>query len=199
MTKSVTIWMPLAEAYEHVMHSEKLDLLATRRLHAVLADGRLHARARYMFLPNMSRREWERIDEPLPRKFWSHDVFRGSDFDETLEADVTWQESRARVKSGPLGACEAYRIEVDQDELFAIWPAQETTKVGRKRLHDREAILAEAAADVRENGRPASMEEFANRVENRMSSKSTDGNYPRRTFLMKHLAPMYKSLKEFAN
>lgn len=199
MTKSVTTWMPLAAAYEHVLRHEQLDLLAKKRLHVVLADGRVHARARYMFLPNMPRREWERTDEPLPGKFWSCDVCRGSDFEETLEADVTWEESRASIKKHPLGDCDAFKIEVDQDELFAIWPGRKTSKAGRKPLHDREAILTEAAAEVSENGRPASLEEFAYRVESRMSSKSTDGNYPRRSFLMELLAAMYESLQESAN
>jgi hypothetical protein len=207
MTKSVTTWKPLSEAFAHVLQYEQLDLLTQHRLRRVLADGRVHARSRYMFLPNMRSGQRERTDEPLPEKFWIFEGLLGSDIEVTWEADVNWQESRASLKqesrasfqgAHPLGACEAYRIEVDQDELFAIWPersaptnATKRSSAGRPPEYDLDAVLIEAAAEATANGLPKTPAEFRAKIKAKLGDRA-----PKNTRLKQLLDPFFWSTKQ---
>ena len=184
-------WMPLSEAHAHVLRAEGHPKLTARDLLKALADERVHARAGRLLAP-MSRPDLrERMDEPLLGDFWMYDL------DPAWRADVSWSESSAVLPQGhPLAPAEAFRIEVDRDELLAIWPsAPETVKAlsaGRPPIYDAGAILAEAGAWIYAHGVPVHEFELIRGVTEILG----EDRVPRSTRMKEIIGPYHKRQRE---
>jgi hypothetical protein len=194
LQKTATItWRPLSKAYEHVLKFERSRELTEWRLRRMLGERKpgvpqVRCRAGCVIAPHQRPELRENVS--LPGDFW---LFESDFVDDVRVAIVDWADDSGKLPSShPFAPWSAYRIEVCWEDLIAIWPKKRSS-AGRKPVHDQKAILAEARAYLRTHARPKSLDQFAAKMEDLLSSKSIDGNYPRRTYLTKLLKPLFES------
>jgi hypothetical protein len=115
---SITTWtpLPLHKALAHVAAHEGSRQLAEKQLLWALGDERrIRSRAGCVIASRAKVRERVRVDQPLPPYFWHWPEYE-------MQASVNWDDDIATISSThPAGPCEAYRIVVAQEDLFAIW------------------------------------------------------------------------------
>jgi hypothetical protein len=178
-------WRPLHEAFEYVLKQEQSVSLTERRLRRVLGKRQKGAQqVRCRAGCTIDRNDEERSNVLLPGDFFmyasSNDALSGN----VSVARVRWNEDEATLPpTHPFAPFAAYRLEVAWQDLIALWPEQRREKTirrrGRKPTYDAQAILNAAHSDIDEHGRPATLEKFYHRMEERLA-----GDSPGRTYLM---------------
>lgn len=199
-----TKWLPLHEALAHVLRHKRSRKRAKQRLLQVLGKRnagvrqvRCRACVTFRTLPP-ERREQDNYE--LDGDFWD---FEYVNFEyEPEPPKIDWDDDSASIpRSHPLGPMKADRIEVAQDDLFAIWPELpgETSKAvlspGKPRKHVPEVILTEAAVFIHNNGLPETLNDFVTTIR-RIFDDKTPGEGPQDTYLKGLLGPLYKRLKQ---
>jgi hypothetical protein len=158
-------WKSLSEALAHVQVHEHSRPLAKRLLVKSFAD-KVRTRGYVTY-----RHGREGQEEPLSRELWTH-------YEGHSPAAVDWENDTARMSGGHVHPeCFVYRIEVAQEDLFAIWPElpqkTKTSAAGRPRIYDY--VVPAAEAYVEEWGCPRPRVTCARRLRSTSATERPTG------------------------
>jgi hypothetical protein len=161
-------WIPLLQAYGHVLGIVGSPAKADAELRQALDDGRLRHLVGYGKIE--APKPMEIINEPAPAGFWR------------APTRVTWRDDWAVRLDFALGYFEAHRVVVEEGDLFELRPPKEERAVSRKSQAvgeprkrgapiqiDWDKVFGEVLVLVHEQGAPTNERAFAKKVCDRCS------------------------------